>query len=110
MVVPAGWHEPLSRVLIEASVLGVPTAAMDTGGTSDILVHNETGLLSHSVEALAADVARLADDADLRTRLGAATAKHAERHFDLPVVIDRMERLYQDVRANHRRTPSHGVA
>jgi glycosyltransferase involved in cell wall biosynthesis len=110
MVFPSGWHEPLSRVLIEASALGVPTAAMDTGGTSDILVHNETGLLSRSVEALAADVARLADDADLRARLGAATAKHAALHFDLPVVIDRMERLYHDVMATHRRGTGHGVA
>ena len=97
MVFPSGWHEPLSRVLIEASALGIPTAAMNTGGTSDILVDEETGLLSESVGALAEDVARLAADPELRARLGAAAGRRAESQFDFPVVIARMERLYQDV-------------
>jgi glycosyltransferase involved in cell wall biosynthesis len=96
LIFPSGWPEPLSRVLIEASALGVPIAAMDTGGTSDIVVDEETGLLSRSVEKLAADVLRLADDGRLRERLGTAAWKRAESQFDVPVVIDRMERLYAD--------------
>jgi glycosyltransferase involved in cell wall biosynthesis len=102
MVFPSGWHEPLSRVLIEASALGVPTAAMDTGGTSDILTDGETGLLSSSVGELAGDVGRLAADEGLRRRLGAAAGARAESHFDFPVVIDRMERLYHDLVAEFR--------
>ncbi len=54
--------ESLSRVLLEASALGVPIAAMNTGGTPDIVKHEETGLLSSNPEALAADVRRLVDD------------------------------------------------
>ena len=38
--------ESLSRVLIEASALGVPIAAMNTGGTPDIVADEQTGLLS----------------------------------------------------------------
>ena len=38
--------ESLSRVLLEASALGVPIAAMNTGGTPDIVIHGGTGLLS----------------------------------------------------------------
>ena len=49
--------ESLSRVLIEASALGVPIAAMNTGGTPDIVVDEETGLLSDTPEELAADSA-----------------------------------------------------
>ena len=45
--------ESLSRVLLEASALGVPIAAMNTGGTPDIVKHGETGLLSSTPEALA---------------------------------------------------------
>ena len=45
-------------VLVEAAALGVPTAAMDTGGTRDIVLPDATGLLSETPEALAADVAR----------------------------------------------------
>jgi glycosyltransferase involved in cell wall biosynthesis len=102
MIFPSGWQEPLSRVLIEASAIGVPVAAMDTGGTQDIVVHKVTGLLSQSIGELAADVARLASDDALRARLGAAAAGHAERQFDVPVVLDRMEQLYSDTIAGFR--------
>jgi glycosyltransferase involved in cell wall biosynthesis len=102
MIFPSGWPEPLSRVLIEGSALGVPIAAMATGGTSDILVDEETGLLSKSPDELAADVARLAADSALRERLGRAAAKRAETHFDVPHVVGRMEHLYSDLIARFR--------
>jgi len=99
LVFPSNWPEPLSRVLIEASALSVPIAAMNTGGTPDIIVDEETGLLSSSVGELASDVARLAADAPLRGRLGEAARRRAESHFDSAVVIDRMEKLYADAMA-----------
>ena len=43
---PSYGPESLSRVLIEATALGVPIAAMDTGGTRDIVHPGLTGLLS----------------------------------------------------------------
>ena len=103
LIFPSVWPEPLSRVLIEASALSVPIAAMNTGGTPDVIVHEETGLLSTTVAGLAADVARLASDAPLRARLGAAAAHRAASHFDIPVVIGRMEKLYREVIADPRR-------
>ena len=51
--------ESLSRVLIEASALGVPIAAMNTGGTTDIIGDEESGLLSNTPDELADDVRRL---------------------------------------------------
>jgi len=87
----------LSRVLIEASALGIPIAAMNTGGTPDIVRDQQTGLLSNSFEKLADDIRRLREDAALRRRLGAAARIHAEMHFDAPVVLPRVERLYQDL-------------
>ena len=102
LVFPSNCPETLSRVLIEASALGLAIAAMDTGGTTDIVVNEETGLLSTSVIGLAADVERLANDPDLRTRLGAAAAERAASRFDSPVVVSRMESLYQELIASHR--------
>lgn len=109
LVFPSVWPEPLSRVLIEASALSVPIAAMDTGGTADIIVDGETGLLSTTVEGLAENVARLASDASLRARLGDAAAKRARSHFDSPVVIERMEALYRGLIAAPRRN-QHAIA
>jgi glycogen(starch) synthase len=103
LMFPSVWPEPLSRVLIEASALSVPIAAVSTGGTSDIIVDEETGLLSESVEGLAGDVRRLAGDAALRARLGQAAAQRAAAQFDIPVVIDRMEALYQQLVAASQR-------
>jgi glycosyltransferase involved in cell wall biosynthesis len=98
MIFPSGWREPLSRVLIEAAALGVPVAALDTGGTPDIVLDGTTGLLARTVPELADAVARLAADEDLRTRLSASAAVRAAAEFDLPVVVNRMEQLYGDLR------------
>jgi glycosyltransferase involved in cell wall biosynthesis len=97
LVFPSRGPESLSRVLIEASALGVPIAAMNTGGTRDIVVHETTGLLSGSPEALAADVRRLRADDALRARLGAAARAFVGRRFDAPAVVERVERLYREV-------------
>jgi glycosyltransferase involved in cell wall biosynthesis len=97
LVFPSRGPESLSRVLIEASALGVPIAAMNTGGTADIVVHRETGLLSSSADALAEDVCRLRGDEALRTRLGAAAKERAEKLFDAEGVIARVEELYVDL-------------
>jgi len=97
LIFPSAWPEPLSRVLIEATALGTPIAAMDTGGTSDIVVHDETGLLSHSSKELAADVGRLVNDRALRDRLSAAARARAESLFDAPIVMTRIERLYESL-------------
>ncbi len=97
LIFPSVWPEPLSRVLIEASALSVPIAAMNTGGTADIVVDEDTGLLSLSVAELAADVARLAGDESLRVRLGEAAGRRAQSRFDVSVVVTRMEALYGEL-------------
>ena len=97
LLFPSRGPESLSRVLLEASALGIPIAAMNTGGTPDIVLDRETGLLSHTFDELADDIRRLRDDADLRRRLGAAARTHAETQFDTSVVLPRIERLYQDL-------------
>ena len=94
LVFPSSGPESLSRVLIEASALGVPIAAMNTGGTPDIVQHGVTGLLSSTPEALADDLGRLVADPGLRARLGGAAREHARARFDLPIVMSRIERLY----------------
>ncbi|MDA1305975.1 MAG: glycosyltransferase family 4 protein [Acidobacteria bacterium] len=94
---PSYGPESLSRVLIEASALGVPIAAMNTGGTRDILQHEVTGLVSDTPEGFARDLARLAGDAALRGALGAAAARHARDRFEASQVAARVEAVYHQV-------------
>jgi glycosyltransferase involved in cell wall biosynthesis len=97
LIFPSRGPESLSRVLIEASALGVPIAAMDTGGTRDIIEPEVTGLLADSPGALARDVRRLAEDPQLRARLGEAARRKVEREFDAAAVVARIEHLYEEL-------------
>jgi glycosyltransferase involved in cell wall biosynthesis len=99
LVFPSHGPESLSRVLIEAGALGLPAAAMETGGTRDIISHEVSGLLSQTGEGLAFDIARLASDDVLRERLGAAARAHVERTFDTPLIVSRTENLYTELAA-----------
>ncbi len=99
LIFPSFGPESLSRVLLEAGALGIPTAAMDTGGTTDIVRHEVTGLLSHSPEELGDHVARLVADRALAERLGQAARAHVAATFDAPGVVARVEALYRDLLA-----------
>jgi glycosyltransferase involved in cell wall biosynthesis len=103
LVFPSTWPEPLSRVLLEAAALGLPIAAMDTGGTGEIVDDGRTGLLARDVDELAGAVARLRRDPDLRARLGRAAEEHALARFDSSAVVARVESLYADVIAGRVR-------
>ncbi len=108
LIFPSYGPESLSRVLLEASALGVPTAAMDTGGTGDIITHEQTGLLSPSgdANALGVHIARLVADEALRARLSTAARAHVDAHFDSRAVISRIIALYEDLRATQTPTTS----
>lgn len=95
---PSHGPESLSRVLLEAGALGRPIAAMETGGTGDIVIHERTGLLSRSAPELGRHIAALRHDAALRARLGDAARRHVERTFDTQVVVTRIEGLYERLR------------
>jgi glycogen synthase len=97
LIFPSRGPESLSRVLIEAGALGIPIAAMDTGGTSDIIEHGVTGLLSSTPEALAADVRRLRLDETLRRTLGEQARAKIRRDFDADGVVARIEALYREM-------------
>ncbi|MEN3339813.1 MAG: hypothetical protein V7647_3489 [Acidobacteriota bacterium] len=102
LIFPSRGPESLSRVLIEASALGVPIAAMNTGGTPDIVRDEQTGLLSDTAAELADDVRRLRADERLRAQLSAAARIHAAERFDAPQVVERVEALYVELTGGRR--------
>ena len=74
LVFPSSWPEPLPRVLIEASALGCPIVAMQTGGVGDVVVHGKTGLLARSADELRAHARRLQHDSALGGAVGCGGA------------------------------------
>jgi len=104
LIFPSRGPESLSRVLIEASALGVPIAAIATGGTTDIVEDEVTGLLSNDVAGLADDVRRLRHGEVLRQRLAAAAARRAMERFDAGLVVARIEGLYRELLEQRRKS------
>jgi glycosyltransferase involved in cell wall biosynthesis len=94
---PSYGPESLSRVLIEAAALGTPIAAMDTGGTRDILTHRVTGLLSTDVDGFAHDLAELATDERLRAALGQAAQADVHKRFAATAVVEQIEHVYRSL-------------
>ena len=76
--------EPFGLVIAEAMACGRPVVMSHAGGAAE-LVTPDIDALTHTpgdVTALAAAIERLARDAALRARLGAAARATAERMFD----------------------------
>lgn len=67
----ASRREALSIAVIEAFAARVPVVATRVGGVSEIVRHEDTGLLvpTEDALALAQGITRLSNDADLRARL-----------------------------------------
>lgn len=76
--------EAFGIAAVEASALGLPVIATSVGGLPDVVVDGETGFLIQPGDrpALAQLLRRLADDPELRLRLGRAARERAESRFD----------------------------
>jgi glycosyltransferase involved in cell wall biosynthesis len=93
LVFPSLWPEPLSRVLLEALTLGVPIAAMETGGTAEILAPGG-GLLVRDAAGLSDALARIVGESGLRDDLRAAARERA-RAYAPQTLIPRYEAVYR---------------
>lgn len=93
----ASHREGFPRSPMEASAMGVPVVATDIRGCRQAVDHGITGLLvpARDPEALAAAIARLADDPGDRQRLGAAARRKALSEFDQRRCVDLTLAIYR---------------
>jgi glycosyltransferase involved in cell wall biosynthesis len=88
--------EGLPVALMEACALGLPVVATAVGGVPHVVDESIGRLVPPGqVGPLADAIIELADDPDLRRRLGAASADRASR-FDARVAVRRIEELYSE--------------
>ena len=97
MTLPSTWNEPCAAVVQQAMALSKPVVGTRAGGTPEMISENETGFLvpPSDAPALADAIARLAGDAFLRKRMGAAGRERVGAYFSLSLMTDRIEALYQ---------------
>lgn len=88
--------ESFGLAALEAMACGVPVVATRAGGLPEVVDHGETGFLREvgDVDGMAADVARLLREPELRTRLGRAGLARASERFSLERAVRRHEELY----------------
>ncbi len=85
------YHEALPMSVIEAMLCGIAVVASDIDGPREQVVQGVTGLLVPPRQAakLAAALGRLAKDADLRARMGAAGRARALERYDEAKIVAR---------------------
>ena len=101
LVAQASRSEGLPNVLLEAAAAGRPIVATAAGGSGEIVIDGETGLLvpTEDVAALTAALRRALDDPELRQRLGAAARIHVDATFGMARYVREFVDLYEELAA-----------
>jgi glycosyltransferase involved in cell wall biosynthesis len=89
--------EGMPMALLEAMSFGLPVIATPVGGVPEILTHGHDGLLvpPGDIAALAAAIARLTSDPELRQRLGRAARDTVAKRFSLDSAVERLLGIYR---------------
>lgn len=84
-------------VLLEAMQLGTPIATFAVGGIPDVLVHEQSALLSPAEDLpdLITQTERLLNDPLLRQRLAERARQVQQERFHLPGQTARWDQLYR---------------
>jgi colanic acid/amylovoran biosynthesis glycosyltransferase len=106
-----GKREGIPVVLMEAMACGLPVVSSQLSGIPELVEHDVSGLLlpPGDVGALTDTLARLADDAALRARLGAAARRRVLEAHDLDRNARQLVRLFAP-RAAQARSEGRGLA
>lgn len=100
LVFPSIYPEPLARITQEAMAAGLVVIGTTTGGTKELLVDGLNGLAfgAEDVTELAAQIARIRLDPDLRDCLATAARNTIIEHFTLERMVNDFEDYLYNVR------------
>jgi glycosyltransferase involved in cell wall biosynthesis len=95
-----GEFEGLGVVLLEAMALGVPVIGSSSGGITDIIIDQQSGLLVPGAdpESLAMAMKCILSDRDLAARLSDAGKARVRERFSVGSVVSRMLKVYASAR------------
>lgn len=96
LVHPSQW-EGLPRVAVQSLLTEVPVISFDIDGAPEVVIPEQTGLLVplNDITALAGSMVRLANDNELRRRLGRQGRQFCRQRFDHQVMVDALDRIYR---------------
>jgi glycosyltransferase involved in cell wall biosynthesis len=90
------YREALSRALPQALAAAKPVVAYDFDGAGEICLENETGFIVRigDMDAAAQKLLRLANDANLRARLGKRGQQFVRENFSVEKMVDSIYNSY----------------
>lgn len=97
VVLPSYYGEGIPKILIEAAACGRPIITTDHPGCRDAIIPEKTGLLvpkKNSLE-IAKAINKLRKDNKLRTSMGIAGRKLAEKKYNIENVVDKHIEIYK---------------
>jgi glycogen synthase len=94
-------YESFGLMNVEAMMFSRPVVSCRAGGIPEVIADGETGILVDvdDADGLKRALRRLVDDAELRTRMGAAGRERFEREFDNDVAVARTLEVFRSVLA-----------
>jgi len=99
VVVPSIWPESFSFAALEAMAFKKPVIASATGGLTEIVQDQETGLLvppNHYLE-LASAIKYLLEEPKRRKSMGIEGYKRVAKWFSVEKVLPQIEKMYEEV-------------
>lgn len=99
MLMHVSLREGLARALPQALLAGKPVISYDIDGAKEVVIEDQTGILlpPKSIQPLGDAILKLANDADLRTRLGLQGRLLCQERFGHQPMTKQIRRLYQQI-------------
>lgn len=99
MLMHVSLREGLARALPQAMLAGKPVISYDIDGAKEVVIEDQTGILlpPKSIQPLGDAILKLANDADLRTRLGLQGRLLCQERFGHQSMTKQIRRLYQQI-------------
>lgn len=99
LLLPSEYAEPIARSIQEAMAMGLLVIGTTTGGSGELLVHEQTGLVFEAGDAhsLATQIKRFIEEPTLAAQLAAAGQIRVREAFRIDQTISKIEAYLQTV-------------
>ena len=96
---PTFTHEGLPRSIVEAMAMALPVVTTDIRGCREVVLPERTGFIvpPQDSESLAAALAKLLGNRELREKFGTAGRERIEAEYDENIVFERLRKFYQQL-------------
>ncbi len=101
LILPS-YNEQMPMSVLEGMSYGYPIVSTTVAGIPEMVEHERNGILFEpgDVESFTAAVLRLADDGELRTRMGRESQALVDEKFETQVILDQLMEVYRILQAD----------